>query len=344
MSLLTEFFALEYFLLTDPIRTTRYTTDDILRGYERFGRYLHDCVGSPPVDTLVKDVLVVDQDEPVIKEDTGDGTTIKFFCPPGCADLTLENGQVYGSGLYEDTSNICLAAIHAGAIEADGDYNYFGGAMVEATLLRSAEVGQLFDWDGYGGNEGTHNRTHWPALARGSNQNGVQSLDMRLEFDDRNDLVLLEPRRVFSVRRYSQVEVEVQTVAGAPGNLLEGSCGLRDATPAQEAQFNHPTGIAIFVNASATDTEYVYVADTDNHAIRLMTAVCSKVCENGGLCNAEDTCQCAAGWIGDDCTLPVCTTPCGLKEVTGLFLLPVDDRLFLLAFLTESSLLTDFSS
>jgi hypothetical protein len=68
----------------------------------------------------------------VIKQDTGDGTTIKFYCPPGCASVTgqLKTGNVYGTDVYEDRSNVCLAAIHAGAIELDPDYGFFNGAMV----------------------------------------------------------------------------------------------------------------------------------------------------------------------------------------------------------------------
>lgn len=38
----------------------------------------------------------------------------------------------------------------------------------------------------------------------------------------------------------------------------------------------------MYVNASVTDGERLYIADAGNHAIRISTAVCSKVCENGG--------------------------------------------------------------
>lgn len=49
--------------------------------------------------------------------------------------------------------------------------------------------------------------------------------------------------------------------------------------------------------------------------LRLMVidpqAVCSKICENGGFCTSAETCECAMGWQGDDCTTPKCAAACG---------------------------------
>ena len=48
--------------------------------------------------------------------------------------------------------------------------------------------------------------------------------------------------------------------------------------PGCRAQFFAPTGLGKFKNASLSNTELIYIADTQNHAIRTITAVCSKVC------------------------------------------------------------------
>ncbi len=71
-----------------------------------------------------------------------EGQAFRISCPPGC-----EKGQrVYGSGVYTADSDICRAAIHAGAIPAEG-----------GTVTVRLEPGR-------------------PAY-RGSNQNGIQSSD-----------------------------------------------------------------------------------------------------------------------------------------------------------------------
>lgn len=66
----------------------------------------------------------------------------------------------------------------------------------------------------------------------------------------------------------------------------------------------------MYINTTITDSEFLYVADSANNMIRTVTAVCSKICENGGECVREETCQCPFGWQGDDCTIPVCSETC----------------------------------
>lgn len=39
-------------------------------------------------------------------------------------------------------------------------------------------------------------------------------------------------------------------------------------------------------------------------------AVCSQECLNGGVCSAPDTCQCASGWEGHNCSTAICVNPC----------------------------------
>ena len=107
-------------------------------------------------------------------------------------------------------------------------------------------------------------------------------------------------------------------------------------------------------NASATKTNTIYVSDAIGNRVRAITAVCSKVCENGGECVAPETCRCVCvcfarkcavsskfscrilvytnaislllpcttffsscpeGWEGDDCSLPVCSSPCAARHI-----------------------------
>jgi hypothetical protein len=112
----------------------------------------------------------------------------------------------------------------------------------------------------------------------------------------------------------------VETVAGLAAASLEPGCGFADAQPAQRALLRSPSGIDVWRPTAAVPsqpaTTYVFIADTENHAIRAMAAVCSAPCENGGRCVGGaggvgwGACACAAGWTGVDCSTPVCTVPC----------------------------------
>jgi hypothetical protein len=258
-----------------------------------------------------------------------DSTTIKVMCPASCAaDLGLHpnagtqgfgtaaesdapthaptqvadnqglwhyataatqlGALLQGSGKYSDESSVCLAALHSGALLHHEE------GLVVVTLER-----------------GTWDRN--ASVARGSVRRGVAS--EALDVSDGDDPTG-GSGRLFSVRAYSKSLVEVQSIAGRPGAQLQESCGFGDGQPPQAASFNVPQGVSVFVNATVSDREMLFVADTGNHRIRAVSAVCSQVCENGGVCAGSDTCRCPAGWAGYDCTLPECRRGrCGLNEL-----------------------------
>ncbi|ETW08218.1 hypothetical protein, variant 1 [Aphanomyces invadans] len=238
------------------------------------GRKVQSCMGSPPIDALVTGVKSVPKydstGQPIqfVRQDVDAGTTIAVECPALCNSPTA---QVFGTTMYSDASMICYAAIHAGLMTA----------AQSALLTLTLEPNTLYDSS---------------AIRVGSVANGITSTTIPNE---------QRAARMFSLAITPRTQRFVQTIAGAPVSLLESPRGFRDAAPPLLAKFQGPTGIDVY--GSPSRTNLVYIADTSNHRIRGLTAVCSKICENGGQCVSAETCACATGWRGDDCTTPVCT-------------------------------------
>jgi len=243
-----------------------------------YGRMIRNCQGTPPMRNgfgLTGDTLGSRSDttfESVdVDEDTDEGTAIYVRCPvASCTVGSLRGNSTY----YADDSQLCVAAEHAGILTVGA------GGLIRVIVgpgIISAISGSVY--------------------------NGITSMDLTGGWP-----------RTFSVEKYLVSQVQVATIAGAPGAPLEEACGMPDRSASYElplrAHFNLPGGIAMARNASLSSTNSLYIADTGNHVIRAITAACAKVCENGGTCDGDETCVCASGWSGDDCTVPICTSPC----------------------------------
>ena len=249
------------------------------------GKFIKNCVGTPPRDELDKhfilrdgDNLVIDDDRTDINEDSEQGTAVIIWCPASCE---LSYGLVEGTTWYSEKSSVCGAAIHSGVMSNNGGY-------IQITFER-------YDYINY-----TGNATYY----QGSTHNGVTS-----------DYMPEDTIRVFSVQPLTEGMRIIHTVAGHPSAPLEGGCGFFDGQPPILSYFNKPSGIATNKLTSLTDTSYIFIADSGNHRIRAISAVCTQICENGGKCVGPDTCSCPSGWGGKDCTIPSCSTACGTNKV-----------------------------
>ena len=130
---------------------------------------------------------------------------------------------------------------------------------------------------------------------KGSTRNGVAT----------KEIPYAHPRLI-QLDQGRAVDLLVSSVAGRPAALLESPCGYADGQPMQQAMFNVPQGMGMFVNASLSEEQVLYIADTKNNLIRAVSAGCGQICENKGRCVAADVCECRDGWYGHDCTLPIC--------------------------------------
>lgn len=248
--------------------------DDLERG-----KYIKNCVGSPPRDRLDKhfisqgDNLVIDDGKTEVNEDSEQGTAILVTCPARCS---ADGGVVQGTLWYSEGSSVCLSAIHSGTIKLAE------GGIVQIIIERLDYLNSS-------------------SFLSGSSKNGIVSTAIPMNMT----------HRVFSTHRYNVSNVMVHTVAGNPSAPLESGCGYRDGQPATTAEFYNPSGVAASYSNGLSQSSYLYIADTGNNRIRALSATCTQICENGATCVGPDTCRCLTGWRGIDCTIPTCTSPCG---------------------------------
>lgn len=250
------------------------------------GKYIKNCVGVPPLETLDKrwlnitgDNLVIDDHRLYVNEFSEQGMEVIVYCPKSCS---TGSGKVYGNHWYGVDSSVCLAAIHDGVISSST------GGYVRLEFQRRFYI--------HGPDEYHYNSS--------KTRNGITSL----ELSSREE-------QIFKMVRTNISVLVVHTISGHPVAHLTDGCGYQNAQPPQAALFQKPHGIAANREISLTNNIFLYIADSGNHVIRGVSAVCSQICENGGVCVKPDTCQCPSGWTGVDCTIPTCSTPCGKNKV-----------------------------
>ena len=240
-----------------------------------------------------------------IPEDNDVGTTIDIQCPSRCASEAVFSRALVVGGIprlggttqrgdfYGEQSSVCAAAVHAGVID-----DAIGGTVViTLTCGVGPRVGASALSSGCGRAD----------IVLGSiGSGGVSSAS------------LISADRTFSVAvpAIPSLAANVSTIAGRPSSPLISGCGFSDGAPTDRASFSAPWGVAIaFGTNNLSNLVKLFIVDTGNNAIRSMSAVCTRACENGGICTGTDTCSCPIGWQGAGCTLPICATPPGRRQL-----------------------------
>ena len=265
------------------------------------GKYIKSCLGTPPPDRLDKhpstnityngDSLVVDDGLTSVNEDNEAGMTVLVKCSSTCISIIGGGGSgvssVYGTQWYSESSSICSAALHAGVLNSTMsiDEGYILVTYQRRDYIPYTPSNQYI----HTGSTGYNNILSSDAVATDA--------------------------RIFSVKYIKPSRSLVHTIAGAPSAPLESAFGYSDGQPSVLSRFNSPHGIAAPYHTSASNTSFLYIADTNNHIIRAISATCTQICENGATCIGPDTCACRPGWTGVDCTTPICTSPCGSNKV-----------------------------
>eukprot|EP00903_Cladosiphon_okamuranus_P018631 g17149.t3 len=280
------------------------------------GRVIRQCVGFPPPYRFdradeARDAQAVEDGLKGAFEDTGVGTTVRLACPIACVGAAGSTGagSVRGSSdFYTDDSAVCMAAVHAGVLTAD----------TPASPQPPAASSSSMWWESPSSDETLSHVVVIARLVAGNTSDAVPST--RAGSDANSVSAGAAPgdwARGFAVEVAMSGEMTGQTVAGRPAGPLEEGCGEpSDGQPPQEAVFRRPKGVDAWWPASLSDQRFLYIADAGNHAIRAMSAVCSFVCENGGVCEGPDRCSCPSGWIGADCSIPTCSAGlCGAREL-----------------------------
>jgi len=229
-----------------------------------------------------------------VDEDTAVGTMYLLRCPATpCNDSTAE---VWGgeTGLYGAASHVCAAAQHAGMLAATAATATVAGddVVVVAVTLQKG-VGQVSGVGGAG-----------PPQAS-TTAHGITAL------------ALPNATRTFSVAPVPTPwnRSTLHTVAGPPAAPLDPSCGYADAWPPTAARLSHPVAVVVVRDTRWGAGPTLLIADAGNHAVRALSPACTQACENGGVCTDADTCTCAPGWSGVDCTAPVCARGCSARRV-----------------------------
>ena len=248
------------------------------------GLRVRSCLGfPPPIESFTSSGKTLGPQSGTsvkkfsLDEDAGVFTEIVIRCPPGC---THSANTLYGDIEYTDFSRVCVAAIHSGVItSAQGGFVTL--RFIEGKTTYAAQTRHGITSEAYG---------NFP--------------------------------RSFLVKEWHENQIQTETIAGRPGGFLEENRGPRIAAdrtkhtqPPMAAYFDRPSDIAVDPSKSLTNETTLFVLDQYNHRIMRITAVCSQTCENGGTCVSPETCECAQGWKGQDCTIPLCGLKCPSRSM-----------------------------
>jgi DNA-binding beta-propeller fold protein YncE len=289
------------------------------RGAANLGRVVHDCVGSPPPDILDRAPLasgqgkVVGMDVSEVREDTGAGTALTLYCPPGCS---LSDGPVLGGPLlYSDESSICATAIQAGVLDPTL------GGFVRATLERSSpdySFTRPFSVETVSAAE-----TVIQTLAGGSAA-GLEPNCGLLDAQPAQSALLGGPAGLGLLAEQGLV-----VIADAGAHALRaitfavctfpcengGTCIDHDVCECHNGWSG--TDCTVPACASGCGPREVCVGPDECACVpgysgaACDVALCAIGCLNGGACSEPDTCSCTQGWFGPDCSVPVCAQTCG---------------------------------
>ena len=254
------------------------TTNDVISADvagEPQGKRIMNCQGVKPKDTAMKSNGVTNNavggtafTSFSVQEDSGYNSRFILRCPPGC-DSSKLGGSVF--------------------VKGDGSYTDDSSACLAAT--HDGKVDPLT-----GGIIAIYIQGELPPTASVP-KNGI------------TPEILADPfPRSFVIEALPDNELVIDTMAGHPGAPLEEARGYENGQPPLEQRFRAVGSVTAKPNSDLTDTNLLYIVDTRNHAIRAVSASCAKVCENGGVCVADNICECPPGWLDEDCGKPNCET------------------------------------
>jgi sugar lactone lactonase YvrE len=251
------------------------TTNDVISADvagEPMGKRIMNCQGVKPKDTAMK----------------SNGITSNAVGGTSFSPFTIQEDTGYNSRFILKCPPGCDSSIVGAKVQGNGTYTDDSSACVAA--VHDGKINPL-----NGGIIAIYIQGEMASIGSFP-RNGI------------TPQVLAEPfPRSFIIETLPDNELVIDTMAGHPGAPLEEARGYENGQPPLEQRFRAIGAVTAKPGQDLTDTEILYIADTRNHAIRAVSASCAKVCENGGVCVADNICSCPAGWLDEDCGKPDCT-------------------------------------
>ena len=249
------------------------TTNDVISADvagEPQGKRIMNCQGVKPKDTAMKST----------------GVTSNAVGGTGFSEFSVQEDSGFNSRFILKCPPGCNAAISA-KVQGDGSYTDDSSACLAA--VHDGKINPAT-----GGIIAIYIQGELAPIA-GATKNGITPVPLTEPFP-----------RSFIVESLPDNELVIDTMAGHPGAPLEEARGYANGQPPLEQRFRAVGSVTAQPGRDLTDTDLLYVIDTRNHAVRGISASCAKVCENGGVCVADNICSCPTGWLDEDCGKPSC--------------------------------------